>query len=213
MAIKLRTIMAIVLVFSFLVSSDVFAGNKAKEKINTPPEISQQVENDLIQLREEEKLARDVYLYLYTEWDQWIFSNIAKSEQQHMDAVKGLLDKYHIEDPVDIDIQGQFEDQDLQNLYDDLIAAGMESMEAALHVGATIEDLDIFDIYEMIEHATGFEDVTSVYENLSKGSRNHLRSFVGQLVLFDETYVYEAQFLSQEEVDEIIASPMETGSL
>jgi hypothetical protein len=205
--------MAMVLVFSFLVSGDVFAGNKAKEKINTPPEISQQVENDLVQLREEEKLARDVYLYLYAQWDQWIFSNIAKSEQQHMDAVKGLLDKYDIEDPVDIDIQGHFEDQALQDLYDALIVAGGESMEDALHVGATIEDLDIFDIYEMIDNGTDFVDVTSVYENLSKGSRNHLRSFVGQLVLFDEGYVYEAQYLTQEEVDEIIASPMETGSL
>jgi len=205
--------MAMMLAFSFLVSSDVFAGNKAKEKINTPPEISQQVKNDLVQLREEEKLARDVYLYLYTEWDQWIFSNIAQSEQQHMEAVKGLLDKYQIDDPVEPDIQGHFKDQELQNLYDDLIAAGSESKEDALHVGATIEDLDIFDIYEMIDHATSFEDFTSVYENLSKGSRNHLRSFVGQLVLFDETYVYEAQYLSQEEVDEIIASPMETGSL
>ena len=213
MAIKLRTIMAIVLVFSFLVSSDVFAGNKAKKKINTPPEISQQVKNDLVQLREEEKLARDVYLYLYTEWDQWIFSNIAQSEQQHMDAVKGLLDKYQIDDPVDPDIQGHFEDEDLQDLYEILIAAGTESMEDALHVGATIEDLDIDDIYEMMLNATDLDDVYSVYENLSKGSRNHLRSFVGQLVLFDETYVYEAQYLEQYQVDEIIADPMETGSL
>ncbi len=213
MAVKLRTIMAMMLVFSFLVSSEVFAGNKAKEKINTPPEISQQVKNDLVQLREEEKLARDVYLYLYTEWDQWIFSNIAQSEQQHMDAVKGLLDKYQIDEPVDVDIQNHFEDEELQDLYDDLIAVGSVSREDALYVGATIEDLDIFDIYEMIDHAASIEDVTSVYENLSKGSRNHLRSFVGQLVLFDETYVYEAQFLSQEEVDEIIASPMETGRM
>ncbi len=212
MALKLRTIMAMVLVFSFLVSSDLLAGNKAK-KNNRQPEISQHVKSDLIQLREEEKLARDVYLYLYTQWDQWIFSNIAKSEQQHMDAVKGLLEKYDIDDPVDPDIQGHFEDQVLQDLYDDLIAAGSVSREDALHVGATIEDLDIDDIYEMMVNAADLDDVYSVYENLSKGSRNHLRSFVGQLVLFDETYVYEAQYLSQEEVDEIIASPMETGSL
>ncbi len=86
-------------------------------------------------------------------------------------------------------------------------------MEDALHVGATKEDLDILDIYEMIEHATSIEDVTSVYENLSKGSRNDFRSFVGQFALFDEDYVYKAQYLSQEEVDEIIDSPMKTGSL
>ena len=127
MVIKLRVILAMVLVFSFLVSSDLIAGNKGK-KNNTIPEDFQQVINDLIQLREEEKLARDVYLYLYTEWDQWIFSNIAKSEQQHMDAVKGLLDKYQIDDPVNPDIQGIFKDPHLQDLYDVLIAIGTESM-------------------------------------------------------------------------------------
>jgi len=212
MVIKLRVILAMVLVFSFLVSSDLIAGNKGK-KNNTIPEDFQQVINDLIQLREEEKLARDVYLYLYTEWDQWIFSNIAKSEQQHMDAVKGLLDKYQIDDPVNQDIQGHFEDPHLQDLYDTLITAGSLSMEGALHVGATIEDLDIFDIYVMMVNAADYDDVYSVYENLSKGSRNHLRSFVGQLVLFAEDYAYVAQYLPQEEVDEIIADPMETGSL
>jgi hypothetical protein len=211
MAIKLRVILVMMLVFSFLVNSDLIAGNKGK-KNNTTPEISQQVKNDLIQLREEEKLARDVYLYLYTHWNQWIFSNIAKSEQQHMDAVEGLLDKYRIDDPVNPDIQGHFEDEELQALYNYLIAMGSESKEDALYVGATIEDLDIFDIYEMMENAVEFEDVYSVYENLSKGSRNHLRSFVGQLVLFDEDYVYEPQYLGQYQVDEIIATPMETVS-
>ncbi len=212
MAIKLRVILVMMLVFSFLVSSDLIAGNKGK-KNNTTLGISPQVKSDLIQLREEEKLARDVYLHLYAEWGQWIFSNIAKSEQQHMDTVKGLLDKYQIDDPVDPDIQGAFEDPHLQDLYEYLIAKGGESRETALYVGATIEDLDIYDIYEMMESAEQFEDVYSVYENLSKGSRNHLRSFVGQLVLFDEDYVYEEQYyLPQEEIDNIIATPMETGS-
>ncbi len=213
MAIKLRVILVMMLVFSFLVSSDLIAGNKGK-KNNTTPEILPLVKSDLIQLREEEKLARDVYLHLYAKWGQWIFSNIAKSEQQHMDAVKSLLDKYQIADPVNPDdTPGHFEDQALQDLYDVLIAMGSVSKEDALYVGATIEDLDIFDIYEMMLNATKFEDVYNVYENLSKGSRNHLRSFVGQLVLFDEDYVYEEQYyLPQEEIDEIIATPMETGS-
>ena len=210
MVIKLRVILAVVLVCSFLMSSTSLAGDKGKKK-NAAPEISQQVKNDLIQLREEEKLARDVYLHLYAHWGQWIFSNIAGSEQQHMDAVKGLLDKYQIDDPVDLDIQGHFEDQELQALYNYLIARGSESKVDALYVGATIEDLDIFDIYEMMLNATEFEDIYNVYENLSKGSRNHLRSFAGQLLLFDETYV--AQYLDQDEVDIILALPMETGSL
>ncbi|MBW1636647.1 MAG: DUF2202 domain-containing protein [Deltaproteobacteria bacterium] len=189
--------------------SNLLAGNRP-QRSSISVEISQNVKEDLIQLREEEKLARDVYLYLYTVWDQWIFSNIAKSEQQHMDAVKKLLEKYDIEDPADIDIQGKFQNQDLQDLYDELTAEGTPSVEGALYVGATIEDLDLFDIYRMIGE-TDIIDVSNVYENLSRGSRNHLRSFLGQLMLFDEDYAYEAQFLDQDEVDEIYSSPMESG--
>jgi hypothetical protein len=44
-----------------------------------------------------------------------------------------------------------------------------------------------------------------------KGSRNHLRSFGGQLEIFGVNY--EAQYLTQEEVDEIIDSPKERGKI
>ncbi len=142
-------------------------------------------------------------------WGQWIFDNIARAEQQHMDAVRGLLDKYGIADPVDPDEPGIFKNEDLQSLYEDLISMGSASKEQALHVGATIEDMDIYDIQEML-YNTNKRDLENVYQNLTKGSRNHLRSFTALLSgLFDVTY--EAQFLSQEEVDAIINSAKETG--
>lgn len=48
---------------------------------------------------EEEKLARDVYLYLYEQWGTRIFSNIGASEQKHMDAVQNLMNNYNINLP------------------------------------------------------------------------------------------------------------------
>ncbi len=71
-----------------------------KGQSGTTAILSQEEIDDLVYLREEEKLARDVYLHLYNTWGQWIFENIAASEQQHMDAVKTLLDRYGIHDPV-----------------------------------------------------------------------------------------------------------------
>ncbi len=53
----------------------------------------------LIYTREEEKLARDTYLTLYGVWEMPVFSNIAASEQSHMDAVLRMLEKYGLEDP------------------------------------------------------------------------------------------------------------------
>ena len=124
-------------------------------------------------MREEEKLARDAYMALHDEWNVPIFNNIANSEQTHTDAVKTLLDTYGIEDPVSTDDRGIFTDQKLQTLYDDLVNQGGASLLEALIVGATIEDLDLKDLNELIAQ-TENQDILLVYNNLRKGSRNHI---------------------------------------
>ena len=107
------------------------------------------------------------------------------------------------------DIEGVFANDDLQALYDVLVATGESTQLNALWVGATIEDMDIFDIKHMLEN-TDKSDLVSVYENLMKGSRNHLRSFCGQLESSGE--IYEAQYLEQSEVDSILNTAREAGS-
>lgn len=72
---------------------------------------------DLLQLREEEKLARDVYLTLHAKWGNDIFEKISASEQKHMDKVKGLLDGFGIADPVTDDSVGVFVNTELAALY------------------------------------------------------------------------------------------------
>ncbi len=158
-------------------------------------------------LREEEKLARDVYLELHRRWGMNIFANIAESEQNHMDAVKSLLDKYRLEDPAQPG-EGEFTNQALQAAYDALIARGRQSLMEALHVGGFIEELDIGDLQDAMA-ATGRDDILQVYDNLMRASRNHLRAFAGQIE--NRGVAYEAQVLTQEEVDAIIDSPMERG--
>ena len=101
-------------------------------------------------MREEEKLARDVYNYLAARWELRVFSQIAVSEGKHMEAIKALLDKYEIPDPVVTDVPGQFSRGDFQELYSRLTSEGSTSIGAALHVGATIEDLDISDLLKAI---------------------------------------------------------------
>lgn len=53
---------------------------------------------DLQFLREEEKLAHDVYTYAFERFGVSIFSNIAASEQTHTDAVLDLMTAYQVED-------------------------------------------------------------------------------------------------------------------
>ncbi len=157
---------------------------------------------------EEEKLARDVYLNLYEHWGIRVFRNISKSEQNHMDALAFLIDRYGLEDPTQNNDSGVFSDSGLQNLYNTLVEQGSVSMIDALKVGASIEDLDIYDLQQELL-VTDNEDVKTVFQNLLKGSRNHLRSFT--LLLERNGESYAAQYLTQEEVDQIIASEKERG--
>lgn len=159
-------------------------------------------------MREEEKLARDVYSRLYEIWGTNIFGNITSSEENHMASMKSLIDEYDLVDPArDMDT-GQFENKELQDLYDRLVEKGRQSELDALEVGAAIEEIDIIDLEEYLA-ATERPDIVTVYENLLKGSRNHLRSFVS--VIERRGTAYEPQYLTQEAFDEIIGTPMETG--
>ena len=104
----------------------------------------------LIFMREEEKLARDVYLTLYDQWNIPIFQNIARSEQTHTDAIKNLLDTYGLVDPMVNDKIGVFVNPDLQALYDQLVEMGSQSLSDALKVGIAIEEIDILDLKKYI---------------------------------------------------------------
>ncbi|MDD3656460.1 MAG: DUF2202 domain-containing protein [Atribacterota bacterium] len=176
--------------------------------METGPLSSEEIEGILL-MREEEKLAREVYTALYEKWNLRTFESIGQgSETTHMDAMKMLLDRYNLEDPVGEDIPGVFQNGELQKAYDELVAKGSRSIQDAILVGAYIEDLDIYDLERLIKE-TDNDDIKIVYQNLLKGSRNHLRAFDRQLQRYNLTY--EAQFLTQEEYDRIAASRQESG--
>lgn len=159
-------------------------------------------------MREEEKLARDVYITLYNKWGVNIFSNISNSEQIHMDAILMLLNKYSLTDPVGSNAVGVFNNTTLQNLYNQLLVQGNTSILEAYKVGATIEDLDIFDLKNAL-FGNDNQDIKLVYDMLTKGSRNHMRSFYKNMLNVDGTYF--PQYITQAEFDAIINSPMEKG--
>lgn len=163
----------------------------------------------LLFMREEEKLAHDVYMTLYELWGQPIFNNIAASEQIHTDTVKFLLDKYEIPDPAEVSPLGQFSDQDLQALYDQLVEMGSASLADALTVGTAVEEIDILDLEKYLAQ-TESVDLIQVYENLLAGSKNHLRSFVSSLER-QTGEIFQPQYLSQDAYDEIMSGSFESG--
>ena len=167
--------------------------------------LSKQEIEDLQFLKEEEKLARDVYLFAFDLYGQNIFKNISNSEQSHMNSVKVILEKYDVED-LSLSERGKFTNQILQNLYDDLTSLASKSLEGALIAGATIEDLDINDLENFILD-TNYDDINAMYALLICGSRNHLRAYINKLDFLGEDYT--PQFISEDEFLAIVNSSKE----
>lgn len=170
-----RALLVSALVSMLLLALAPLASAAAPPASLSPREIS-----DLQFMREEEKLARDVYQTLYTAWRLPVFTNIASSEQTHMDSILTLLNRYDIDDPAAGNEVGEFTHPDLQALYDQLVSQGRQSLVEALRVGTTIEEIDIRDLDEAIA-ATTHADISRVYQSLKRGSENHLRAFVRTL--------------------------------
>lgn len=179
-------------------------------------------------MREEEKLARDVYLtfaQMYPE--QPVFATIAtKSEQTHTDTMRDKLEQFGLTDPNpttnDLPASiGLFSGVEwgwyFMQKFAELTAKGSNSELDALYVGALIEELDMKDIAECpkVMIAAGYPDPCGLhytdeavlqrsYRSLIDGSENHLRAYVGQIEAVIGVGNYEAQYLTQEEVDAIL---------
>ena len=175
---------------------------------------------------QEEKLARDVYITLGTYYPEAIvFGNIVKSEQRHVDAATYMLMKYGLPNPSTNDNVGVYTSETYSeyftDTYNDLITKGANSELDAFYVGALIEELDMHDILfcpeEIIELDNGInestecgkvytdkEDIITLYGNLLEASENHLRAYVKNIETVIGEGNYEAQYLPQEQVDDIL---------
>ena len=179
-------------------------------------------------MREEEKLARDVYLTFADMYpDQNVFSNIAtKSEQTHTDTMRDKLEQFGLPDPnpntnalpfsIGIFKGSEWGSYFTKNYYE-LTTKGSNSELDALYVGAFIEELDMHDIADcpQVMVDSGYRDpcglnytdergLINAYRSLIDGSENHLRDYVGQIEAIIGYGNYEAQYLDQDEVNEIL---------
>ena len=177
-------------------------------------------------MREEEKLARDVYITLGMQYPGLkVFGMISKSEERHTCSVCNKLEQYGIEDPVENDNVGVFSGKEFgwyfTEKFKQLTEKGKISELDALYVGAFIEELDMLDIKQCPqvvvdtidsiktvndcgEVYTDNGDIQRLYQSLMEGSESHLRAFVKNIESRIGEGNYEAQILSQEKVDEIL---------
>jgi hypothetical protein len=162
----------------------------------------------LLKMKEEEKLARDVYTALAEKWGSQVFTNISAAESNHLNAIILLLTSYGVTE-TSIGEAGKFTIPAVQTLYNELVANASVSVEEAFKTGALIEEMDIKDLDDALVTTTN-ENVILVFENLLKGSRNHLRAFNRQLTTLG--IVYTPVYVSQADYDLIVNSAMEKGN-
>jgi hypothetical protein len=173
-----------------------------------PATLSAAETDGLLAMREEEQLAHDVYAVSASLWATPVFANIQASEATHSAAMQSLLDRYALSDPLEGLSAGVFKTPAFQALYDSLAARSRLSLIDALQVGCEIEELDMRDIVALMATADN-ADILTVYGELLRGSRNHLRSY--WKVLLQQGGSYTPQYLTQAEFDAIANSDMETG--
>ncbi|SEI47797.1 hypothetical protein SAMN05421831_102251 [Allopseudospirillum japonicum] len=126
---------------------------------------------------EEEKLARDVYLQLAEDTDLFIFSQIAASEQKHMDTLVRQAERFHIDvDDILVQEVGDFINPDLAILYTDLLTLDTQDVTQALQIGVMIETLDIEDLTANLQDPQ-LDALDQVFANLLQGSYQHLDAF------------------------------------
>ena len=185
----------------------VFNESNLKSTMVETPALSESELAALLQMKEEEKLARDVYTFFYQKWGTPIFSRISLAENRHLNAVITLLKYYDRPDTL-VGDTGVFSIPEFQNLYFELTEKGSDSAKAALMTGALIEEMDIVDLKEALTIVENV-NIIRVFEHLLIASRNHLRAFNRQMVNLG--LVYTPVYLTQEEYDRIVNTPMEIG--
>lgn len=191
-----------------VVDDEYFEKSASIPVITDFPELVSGEETGILLMREEEKMAHDVYVVFGQTTDLAIFDNIASSETNHYNAIGYLISSYKLTDP-STGVEGTFTNPDLAALYEKLVAAGKVSLTEALKTGALIEETDIADL-EKLMAATSNSALLQIYDNLLRGSRNHLRAFVSTLATYQIEYT--PTVLSTEAYTLIVTTPMETGN-
>jgi hypothetical protein len=162
--------------------------------------LSNQEQEALQFMIEEEKLARDLYAAFEEKWGRSSFGSITASEQNHINEITAVLEFYGLS--ADAAEAGKFANRDLQKLYDDLLAKGSVSLTEALKAAALVEDVDISDLKEYLSQ-TENANLQLVFNNLLRGSENHLRAFARQLSRVGEEYA--PQHISATDYEAIIS--------
>ncbi|HEU4513839.1 MAG TPA: DUF2202 domain-containing protein [Nocardioidaceae bacterium] len=124
---------------------------------------------------EKEKLSHDVYVAYFESTGDYRFERIAESEDQHLEALRNLMDRYDVTDPTEGLDEGEFRSDTVDSAYDAYLDEGDE-LGTALKAAQAIEEKDIAGL-EKAAKGIDAPDAEQVYEHLTRASEMHLQAF------------------------------------
>lgn len=144
-------------------------------------EVDQELAENLQFMREEERLAHELYTLLAEQYPEaGVFANIARSEARHMAAVGRQLDRYDLADLGADLAPGDYAFDALDELYDTWSEDGLVSLDLAIQVGIDLETADIADL-ERILGLDSSDPAERTLSALLAGSESHLAAFTSAM--------------------------------
>ena len=181
---------------------------------NITTDLVQEMKDSLTYMKDEERLASDLYLNLYNYYKNYSdleikqLNNIAtNTENDQISIIKSLVKRYDLNssEPQDVNIsRGVYENQVIQDLYDKFYAIGQNSQEEALKVGCMVEVTDINDLDKYISLAkeSNATDIETAFKALRDGSYHNYWTFdqtLKNLGVTDGCYDEENELLTNKE--------------
>ncbi|NTV17903.1 MAG: DUF2202 domain-containing protein [Bacteroidales bacterium] len=157
-------------------------------------------------VREDEKVARDLYFSFFGTFGLKPFENIGKAEDNHIKATEKLFDYYEIDYPA-LSENGKFENAIRQKLFDSLLLKGTPELEA-FKVMAMLEESNIVEYGEVLKTIAN-PNIKIVIENLARASANHFKAAIRQITALGGTYT--PALMTQEQYKAVIAIGFEKG--
>lgn len=152
-------------------------------------------QRDLQRIREQRKLARDLYWDLAKHWGSLVLVRLGAAEQTHLNTLDTLLDHYGLSDPVAGHAVGESGDPKFQALHVQIVEVGHRSEMAASQAGLLVEEMSLSDL-AAARARTRQPEIAAVYDDLLRNSRNHLRALFRQMQRFEGEYVPQSLSLS-----------------
>ena len=162
----------------------VFAGC-SKDETDTPirtttngdsKALSNFEKDGLVRLLETQKMHRDVYTWMNSQFPSSVFAGLASDDGNYMDRLSQMVDRYGITNPTLDKLPGEFEDVGVQNQYNEFVRLTAGDLEAMVENAKVMDQEMICTVQEQQLNLCGNDDLRQIYGNLIQQSKNQLQA-------------------------------------